>query len=318
MTANVNLSRARSAITTLKRDEAAEKKALGALDVKEQKLVDQFVAAPSRALATQVFALGVRKGALEATDGARIAADQRAAKPLLARAASAMGRPELNADRALLGLSPVKAPPAHAPKPPSPKPAQPWKPGPGHLFGADTSHYQSDATFQQSLRGARFSSIKATEGTGYVDPTFKKRWAELGTAITKGSMKLRIAYHFMTPGNGKAQAQFFMKELGIHGKLAPGTRLALDWEASALKDPKALHDAATEIHRVTGLWPLVYTSGSQVARAKQAVPAAPLWEAKWGGAVPSNVPFVQYNDGPSYDRDVFNGTLSALETFAGW
>jgi GH25 family lysozyme M1 (1,4-beta-N-acetylmuramidase) len=317
MTVNVNVARARHAITTLKQEEAREKKALASLDAQEKKLVDQFVAAPSLALVGKVFALGVMKGAVMAVEDARIAAEKKAATPLLAKAASAMGRTELNADRKLLGLPPVKAPPAH--KPPAPKPpSQPWKPGPGHLYGADTSHYQSEATFQQSIRGARFSSIKATEGTGYVDPTFKKRWAELGTAIKKGTMKLRIAYHFMRPGNGKGQADFFMKQLGIHGKLAPGTRLALDWESSSLRDPKALHDAATEIHRVTGLWPLVYTSASQVARAKQAVPHAPMWEAKWGGSVPSNVPFVQYNDGPNYDRDVFNGTLTALEKFAGW
>ncbi len=317
MTSNLTVARARTAITTLKNEEAKERKALAAIDVQEKKVVDQFLAAPSLALVSKAFALGAMKGAITTVEDARVAADKKAAAPLLAKAASAMSRTELDADRKLLGLPPVKAPPAHQP-PTARPPTQPWKPGPGHLYGADTSHYQSEATFQQSIRGARFSSIKATEGTSYVDPTFRKRWAELGTAIKKGSMKLRIAYHFMRPGNGKAQAQFFMKELGIHGKLAAGTRLALDWEASALKDPRALHDAATEIHRVTGLWPLVYTSGSEVARAKQAVPNAPLWEAKWGGSVPSNVPFVQYNDGPSYDRDVFNGTLGALEKFAGW
>ncbi len=208
------------------------------------------------------------------------------------------------------------------PKPPPAKPpaggGAPWKPGPGHLAGADTSHYQSDATFEKSIRGAKFTAIKATEGTGYTDPTFRKRWNELGTKIKQGSMKLRIAYHFLTPGNGTAQAKHFLSSLGIKGKLPAGTRLALDWEASALKDPKALKDAANYIHQVTGLWPLVYTSASQVSRAKAAVPNAPLWEAKWSGSVPSNVPFVQTSDGPGYDHDVFNGSLAALEKFAGF
>jgi hypothetical protein len=94
--------------------------------------------------------------------------------------------------------------------------------------------------------------------------------------------------------------------------------LALDWEGSALSDPKALSDAANYIHQVTGTWPLIYTSESDVPAAKSAVPNAPIWEALWGAPSPKNVPFVQYNDGPGFDHDVFNGNLAALDEFAGW
>lgn len=210
-------------------------------------------------------------------------------------------------------------------KPAPPKPTssaatygQPWKPGPGQLKGADTSHWQSDATFKASVKGAQFSAIKATEGTGYTDPSFKARWNFLGQQIKDGKMTLRMAYHFLRPGNGAAQAKHFLDALGIHGKLPAGTRLVLDWEANALQDPKALKDAAKYIHDVTGLWPMVYASASQLPRVKSAVPNAPIWEAKWSSNVPTNVPFVQYADGPSYDRDVFNGDLKALRRFAGF
>lgn len=225
---------------------------------------------------------------------------------------------------------PAKPKPAPAPKPVDVKPAppkptssaatygQPWKPGPGQLKGADTSHWQSDATFKASVKGSQFSAIKATEGTGYTDPSFKARWNFLGQQIQAGKMTLRMAYHFMRPGNGTAQAKHFLDALGIHGKLPAGTRLVLDWESTALKDPKALADAATYIHHVTGLWPMVYASASQLPRVKPAVPNAPIWEAKWSSNVPTNVPFVQYADGPNYDRDVFNGDLKALRRFAGF
>jgi GH25 family lysozyme M1 (1,4-beta-N-acetylmuramidase) len=194
-----------------------------------------------------------------------------------------------------------------------------WSPnGNGRLQGADTSHYQSDATFAQSIAGRQFSAIKATEGTGYTDPTFRNRWDMLGRKIQDGQMSCRIAYHFMTPGNGTAQANHFLDTLGIHGKLPAGTRLALDWEASALNDPGALHDAAARIHEVTGNWPLIYTSASQVSRAQSAAPNAPLWVAKWSSDIPGNVPFVQYSDGPGYDHDVFNGSLADLRKFAGF
>jgi LysM repeat protein/GH25 family lysozyme M1 (1,4-beta-N-acetylmuramidase) len=214
-----------------------------------------------------------------------------------------------------------------APAPmPSPGPTGPvgnpggWNPNnSGKLYGADTSSWQSQGTFESTLNGAQYSMIKASEGTGFVDPTFRARWDELGQKVNSGQMALRVAYQFMTPGNGVAQAQHFLNTVGINGPMPAGTRLCLDWEASALNDPQALHDAANYIHNVTGLWPLIYTSGSQVGRAQAAAPQAPIWEAKWGGSVPGDVPFVQYSDGGgALDHDVFNGDLAALRHFAGW
>ena len=214
--------------------------------------------------------------------------------------------------------------PGNSPSP-APTPGPVGKPGgwspnnSGKLYGYDTSGWQGDGTFQSTVNGSQFSMIKASEGTGFVDHTFAARWNELGQKVASGQMALRVAYQFMTPGNGTAQADHFLNTVGVHGPLPAGTRLCLDWEASALNDPQALHDAANRIHDVTGVWPLIYTSGSQVARARAAAPNAPIWEAKWGGSVPSDVPFVQYSDGGgSLDHDVFNGDLAALRHFAGW
>jgi len=193
-----------------------------------------------------------------------------------------------------------------------------WHAGPGQLAGADTSMWQSNAEFNQSIQGAKWTAIKATDGTGWVDPNFQARWNTLGQKVQSGQMKLRVAYQFMQPENGTAQAQHFLNTLGVHGPLPAGTRLALDWEGKSLNDPKALTDAANTIHSVTGTWPLIYTSASQVDRAKAAVPNAPLWEADWGVQAPTNVAFVQTNNGPGFDHDVFNGDLNALDKFAGW
>jgi GH25 family lysozyme M1 (1,4-beta-N-acetylmuramidase) len=239
--------------------------------------------------------------------------------------------------------APAPAPPkteAPAPKPSKPKPSKPkpapkqpqkaaakpadkthgspWKPGPGQLKGADTSHYQSDSTFADTIKNAKWSAIKATQGTHYVDPTYKARWNELGKKVESGSMKLRVAYHYLDPGNGAAQAKHFLDTLGVDGPLPDGTRLALDWEGPALGSPGTLRDAANYIHKVTGLWPLVYVQGSKVSVAKQTVPHAPIWEAAWSSHIDKSVPFVQYSDGPVYDHDVFNGTVAALKRFAGY
>jgi lysozyme len=190
--------------------------------------------------------------------------------------------------------------------------------GAGQLDGADSSSWQSDATFQQSIQGAQWTAIKATEGTDWTDPTFASRWTELGQKVQSGQMKLRIAYDFLDVGNGATQAQHFLSTLNINGPLQPGTRLALDWEGSALADPQALTDAANTIHSVTGTWPLIYTSESNVPAAQTAVPNAPIWEADWTSQAPTNEPFVQYSDGPGFDHDVFNGSASELAQFAGW
>jgi hypothetical protein len=224
-----------------------------------------------------------------------------------------------------------KKPAAHHPKPkPKPAPAktptsgkvpygEPWKKGPGRLYGTDTSSYQTNAEFQKGIKNAKWAAIKATEGTSWNDPTFKARWNELGKRISEGKMKLRVAYHFMHAGDGTAQAKHFLHELGIKGKLPAGTRLALDWEAGSLKDPHALRDAANYIHKVTGLWPLIYTSQGELSRAHAAVPHAQFWDAKWTkGLSVHNEPFVQYGLSNHTDQDVFNGDLKALERFAGW
>ncbi|HEY9722252.1 MAG TPA: hypothetical protein V6D47_09570, partial [Oscillatoriaceae cyanobacterium] len=108
--------------------------------------------------------------------------------------------------------------------------------------------------------------------------------------------------------------------VGVNGPLQAGTRLALDWEGPALNDPQALHDAANYIHKVTGTWPVVYASQSNVSTAKQQVPNAPVWQAAWGPSPDRNLPFVQYSDGGSsgIDQDVFNGDKQALRKFAGY
>lgn len=207
--------------------------------------------------------------------------------------------------------------PGPAPALPPGNPGEPWSPGPGQLQGADTSNWQSLAQFDASIQGTQWSAIKASEGTGYTDPSFQSRWNLLGQKIASGSMKLRMAYVYLDVGSGAAQAQHFLDVVGIHGKLPAGTRLALDWEGPALNSPGTLRDAANYIHQVTGTWPVIYVQGSEMAVAKNMVPNAPIWEASWGSGSHPDVPFLQYSDGPGYDHDVFNGNIAALTKFAG-
>jgi peptidoglycan hydrolase-like protein with peptidoglycan-binding domain len=186
--------------------------------------------------------------------------------------------------------------------------------------GYDVSAWQSTAQVRSLLgkKSTKFLGMKATEGTGYTNPNFKKWWNMAGKKLGPGKLDLRIAYHYLSPGNGTAQANHFLSAVGVHGKLKPGTRLALDWEGPALGSTASLRDAAKRIKKVTGQWPLIYTSASQVGRARAAVPNAPIWDAHYP-AGPSDYknPFVQ-TSGSGVDHDLFTGTELALRKWAGW
>ncbi len=185
--------------------------------------------------------------------------------------------------------------------------------GPG-LRGDDFSHYQSQAQFNAALPNLSWAALKATQGTGYTDPTFKSRWTQLGKQ--QQQLPLRIAYGFLTPGNGTAQANYLMQTVGINGKMPAGTRLALDFEGAALKSPQVLRDASNRIHAVTGQWPLVYASTSALSTVKQMAPQAAIWEANYSSPESSNL-ITQYSSKP-LDQDRFNGTMQQLRAFAGY
>lgn len=138
----------------------------------------------------------------------------------------------------LPGLPSATAPAASAPAKPSSN--EPWAPTPGRLEGGDTSNWQSSSEFETSIQGAPWTAIKASQGTDFTDATFRQRWDLLGKKIDDGAMKLRMAYVYLDPGDGVAQAKHFLDVVGVHGKLPAGTRLVLDWEGPALESPDTL------------------------------------------------------------------------------
>lgn len=89
------------------------------------------------------------------------------------------------------------------------------------IYGQDWASYQSETP---SVQGIDFAIIKATEGTGYVNPKMTKQAA---TARTAG---LVVGfYHFLHPGNIAGQAQYFVSKAAS----LPGDILACDWESSS-------------------------------------------------------------------------------------
>ena len=202
----------------------------------------------------------------------------------------------------------------------------------GTLPGADVSVYQGSINWAQASGSLKWAYAKATEGSGYDDPTFKANWAAM-----KREGMARGAYHFFHPSvNGKAQADHYLAQVGAMG--AGDLPPMLDWEvtdgvgrATGEANAQAFID---EIHARTGRATVIYTSpGLWPSMSSRSFGSNPLWVADWTydpsgcPVLPSgwsNWMYWQYTDkgsvpgiGGAVDRDVFNGNAGDLSGVAG-
>ncbi|MGA8210058.1 MAG: GH25 family lysozyme, partial [Nocardioidaceae bacterium] len=156
--------------------------------------------------------------------------------------------------------------------------------------GVDISHWQGSVSWSKvKADGMNFAFMKATEGTGYVDPTLARNWAG---AESVGMY--RSAYHFARPDKGTAagQARFFVQTAGKFadkGDLPP----VLDLEATGGLGPAALRAWVTTwlrtVEQLTGRTPILYCSPSFCTdRLGETASFAryPLWVAHYTTGAP--------------------------------
>ncbi len=94
--------------------------------------------------------------------------------------------------------------------------------------GEDRSSYQDVVPWTAD----DFGFTKATEATGWTDPTFAANWANL-----RAEGKPRGAYHFFHPSiSATAQADFFLSFVRANGGLEPGDMLMIDTEITVGAD----------------------------------------------------------------------------------
>jgi lysozyme len=187
----------------------------------------------------------------------------------------------------------------------------------------DLSHYNPVTSFTQVKQGGIVGVIhKATEGTGWSDPTYTSRKPE---ALTAGL--LWGAYHFGVNEDGVAQANYFLSVV----KPGPNDLLALDFEEnpSSQMTIAQAEQFVTEIYTQTGRYPGFYSdalAGNMLGSTQSPVLAnCWFWRAEYGGSSPSVPPtwptwtMWQYTETGtvpgiegSCDRDTFNGTSAAL------
>ncbi|GAA1030963.1 hypothetical protein GCM10009565_69010 [Amycolatopsis albidoflavus] len=202
--------------------------------------------------------------------------------------------------------------------------------------GMDVSHYQGTVDWGAAAgNGAKFAYMKATESTTYTDPQFATNYAGAANAGI-----LRGAYHFGLPdtSTGAAQAQFFLSHGG--GWVSDGRTLppvldieynpysTADWTGWCYNMTPAqitawITDFTTTIHDRTNRWPVIYTTNGWWNHCTGNNPGFahdPLWiaaaitmPASW-----TDYTFAQTTTSGTFpgDQDVFNGTLTDLQTLA--
>jgi GH25 family lysozyme M1 (1,4-beta-N-acetylmuramidase) len=208
----------------------------------------------------------------------------------------------------------------------SPAAAQPVVPG------LDVSGHQPSIDWAAvASAGAQFAYVKASEGTGFVNPDFA---AEYDGAYQAGL--IRGAYHFALPNTsgGAAQASYFVANGGgwtADSRTLPG---ALDIEYNPYgAECYGLSQSAmvswiasfTDTYQaLTSVWPVIYTTTAWWAKCTGNYGGFagqdPLWIASYhsaAGTLPagwSTYTFWQYASAGPFpgDQDTFNGSSSHL------
>jgi lysozyme len=129
------------------------------------------------------------------------------------------------------------------------------------LSGADVSVYQGQINWDVFKNNVNFAIIKATEGSGFTDPQFRRNQSEARrVGIPRGF------YHFARPDLGNTGTQEAFWFLQTVGTLQKGESLHLDYETAWGGDNvKWVTDFVSTIsERLKGYKPLFYSYQSML------------------------------------------------------
>lgn len=148
-----------------------------------------------------------------------------------------------------------------------------------------------------------FVIVKATQGTGYVSPTYKSQIAQ---ADSLG--KLLGVYHYASSGGAIAEAKHFLNTVKDYiGKAI----MVLDWEGdqnSNFKNPEYALSWLKYVKQETGITPFIYMSKSVCRQYASVWDASyPLWCAQYKNQQPSS-----YQENPWTDAKGFGAWDSPL------
>lgn len=125
--------------------------------------------------------------------------------------------------------------------------------------------------------------IKATQGTGYVNPACNTDWE-----AAKNAGKLLGLYHYAGGGDPVAEADYFISNIKNYVGQAV---LALDWESgqnAAWGNAGWCRRFMDRVHETTKVWPLIYVSQSAIAQVANCANTCGLWVAYYRYSQPLN------------------------------
>ena len=144
--------------------------------------------------------------------------------------------------------------------------------------------------------------VKATQGTGYVNPKCNHQWD-----LTGQLGKKRGLYHYAGGGNPVAEAQYFINN--IKNYVGQGM-LVIDWEKyqnSAFGNTNWVRQFVDEVHRLTGVWCVIYVSESALNQVANCAKDCAVWVAKYAS--------MNWNSWTVPDMNVSSGAFGSI---AGW
>ncbi len=198
------------------------------------------------------------------------------------------------------------------------------------ITGVDISHWQPNFNFAQAkAQGMQFCIMKATEGTGGVDPSYQRN-----VANSKGVGLITGSYHFFHPEQSAlVQAQNYRRVVGPWqpGSLPP----VIDFEMHGnVGRGVQVDEALVFLHQIeiqVGRQPMIYLSPAFMNELGNPLVFGgyPLWIANYGVTHP-HVPYpwkvwtmwqnsesARIGGEPQVDTDFFNGELTELQKFVG-
>lgn len=168
------------------------------------------------------------------------------------------------------------------------------------IYTVDVYSGSSDSIIRDSH--AQGVIVKATQGTSYVNPRCNHQY-ELAGQLGK----LRGLYHYAGGGNPEAEAQYFINNIKNYvGKAV----LILDWESyqnASWGNSNWSLRFVTEVHRLTGVWPLIYVQESALWQVANCAQYCGVWVAKYAS--------MNWNSWTLPDMSVSSGAFACL---TGW
>lgn len=162
------------------------------------------------------------------------------------------------------------------------------------MNGIDISSYQAE--LNAGIVPSDFVFIKATEGTNYINPT----WREQAGQVTQAN-KLLGFYHFASTGNPIAEADFFISVVKDYiGKAV----LVLDFEAGAINawGNVGARQFLNRVKEKTGINPMIYMSAEVTRQFNWSIISTSnaLWVAQYASMSPTGYQSEPWSDGKGY------------------